>query len=93
MTLTVGLSQSISSRLAAVTHERRIYRRGCGTARRPVSSAIGRTLIGAGVQIAFASGVTHTFGNLNAPVNLPVAPGRPGASVSVTSGFNTRRRA
>jgi hypothetical protein len=55
-------------------------------------AAIGPTLTGAGVQIAFAGGVTHTFGNLNLPVNLAVAPGRRGASISVTTGFNTKRR-
>jgi hypothetical protein len=54
-------------------------------------AAIGPTLTGAGVQIAFAGGVTHTFGNLNVPVNLAVAPGRRGASISVTTGFTTKR--
>jgi hypothetical protein len=54
-------------------------------------AAIGPTVTGAGVQLAFAVGVTHTFGNLNIPVNLAVAPGRRGASISVTSGFNTKR--
>lgn len=52
-------------------------------------AAIGPTLTGAGVQLAFAGGVTHTFGKLNIPVNLAVAPGRRGASISVTTGFNT----
>jgi hypothetical protein len=54
-------------------------------------AAIGPTVTGAGVQLAFAVGVTHTFGNLNIPVNLAVAPGRRGASISVTSGLNTKR--
>jgi hypothetical protein len=53
-------------------------------------AALGPTLTGAGVQLAFAGGVTHAFGNLNIPVNLAVAPGRRGASISVTTGFNTR---
>ena len=53
--------------------------------------AIGPTLTGAGVQIAVAAGITHAFGNVNIPLNLAVAPGRRGASISVTSGFNTRR--
>ena len=54
-------------------------------------AALGPTLTGAGVQLAFAAGVTHAFGRLNVPVNLAVAPGRRGASISVTTGFNTRR--
>jgi hypothetical protein len=53
-------------------------------------AAAGPTLTGAGVQIAFAAGVTHAFGRLNVPVNLAIAPGRRGASVSITTGFNTR---
>jgi hypothetical protein len=54
-------------------------------------AAIGPTLTGAGVQLAVAGGITHTFGNLNVPVNLAVAPGRRGASISVTTGFNPKR--
>jgi hypothetical protein len=52
-------------------------------------AAIGPTVTGAGVQLALAGGVTHTFGKLNIPVNLAVAPGRRGASISITTGFNT----
>jgi len=54
-------------------------------------AGVGPTLSGAGVQLAFAAGVTHAFGKLNVPVNLAVAPGRRGASVSLTSGFNIKR--
>lgn len=50
----------------------------------------GPTLTGAGVQIAFAAGVTHSLGALNVPLNLAIAPGRRGASISVTTGFNVR---
>jgi hypothetical protein len=53
-------------------------------------AALGPTVTGAGVQLAFAAGVTRAFGRLNVPVNLAVAPGRRGASISVTTGFNTR---
>jgi hypothetical protein len=52
-------------------------------------AAIGPTVTGAGVQLALAGGVTHTFGKLNIPVNVAVAPGRRGASISVTTGFNS----
>jgi hypothetical protein len=55
-------------------------------------AALGPTLTGAGVQLALAAGVTHSFGKLNVPVNLAVAPGRRGASVSVTTGFNLASR-
>jgi hypothetical protein len=54
-------------------------------------AAIGPTLTAAGVHLAVAAGVTHAFGNLNVPVNLAVAPGRRGASISVTTGFNAKR--
>ena len=50
----------------------------------------GPTLTGAGVQLAIAGGVTHSIGSLNVPVNLAVAPGRRGASISITTGFNVR---
>jgi len=50
----------------------------------------GPTLTGAGVQLAFAGGVTQAMGSLNVPVNLAVAPGRKGASISLTTGFNVR---
>ena len=53
-------------------------------------AAIGPTVTGAGLQLAFAAGVTHHAGNLNLPINLAVAPGRRGASISVTTGFNMR---
>jgi hypothetical protein len=54
-------------------------------------AAIGPTLTGAGVQLALAAGVTHTVGNINVPLNLAVAPGRRGAAISITSGFNVKR--
>jgi len=53
-------------------------------------AAIGPTITGAGVQLAVVGGVTHAFGNLNIPVNLAVAPGRRGASISITTGFNLK---
>ena len=53
-------------------------------------AGVGPTLTGAGVQLAVAAGVTHSIGALNVPVNLAVAPGRRGASISLTTGFNLR---
>ena len=53
-------------------------------------AGLGPTLTGAGVQLAAAAGVTHSLGRINVPLNLAVAPGRRGASVSVTTGFNIR---
>ena len=53
-------------------------------------AALGPTVTGAGLQLAFAVGVTHHAGNLNVPINFAVAPGRRGASISVTTGFNMR---
>jgi hypothetical protein len=53
-------------------------------------AAVGPTLTGAGLQIALAAGVTRRVGDINVPINLAVAPGRRGASVSVTTGFNVR---
>lgn len=50
----------------------------------------GPTLTGAGVQLAIAGGVTQSIGSLNVPVNLAVAPGRRGASISITTGFNVK---
>ena len=50
--------------------------------------AAGPTVTGAGLQLAFAGGVTRSYGRLNVPVNLAVAPGRRGAAVSLTAGFN-----
>ena len=52
---------------------------------------VGPTLTGAGVQLVAAAGVTRSLGNVNVPVNLAVAPGRRGASISVTTGFNVKR--
>lgn len=52
---------------------------------------VGPTVTGAGAELAFAGGVTHRFGDLNVPVNFAVAPGRRGASLSLTVGFNWRR--
>jgi hypothetical protein len=54
-------------------------------------AGFGPMLTGAGVQIAAAAGVTHTFGEVNVPVNFAVAPGRRGASLSITTGFNVKR--
>lgn len=50
----------------------------------------GPTLTGAGIQLAVAGGVTQSIGSLNVPVTLAVVPGRRGASISVTTGFNVR---
>jgi hypothetical protein len=55
-------------------------------------AGIGPTLTGAGVQIVAAAGVTRTVGNVNVPINFAVGPGRRGASLSITTGFNTHRR-
>jgi hypothetical protein len=54
-------------------------------------AGVGPTLTGAGVQIALAAGVTHSLGVLNLPMNVAVVPGRRGASISFTTGFNVRR--
>ena len=51
-------------------------------------AALGPTVTPAGVRLAFAGGITHRYGNFNVPVNLAVTPGRRGASISVTTGFN-----
>jgi hypothetical protein len=40
------------------------------------------------VQLAVAAGMTHSLGALNVPVNLAIAPGRRGAAISLTTGFN-----
>ena len=56
--------------------------------RNGVEFGVGPTITGAGLQLAFAGGVTRSYGRLNVPVNLAVAPGRRGASMSVTAGFN-----
>jgi hypothetical protein len=50
-------------------------------------AGVGPTLTGAGAQLAFAVGKTVPFGWLNVPMNLAVAPGRRGASISFTTGF------
>ena len=52
--------------------------------------AIGPMWSGAGLQLAFAAGITHRFGDLNVPLNLAVAPGRRGAAIALTTGFNRR---
>lgn len=53
-------------------------------------AGIGPSVTGAGVQLVAAVGVTRALGSMNVPINFAVAPGRRGASLSVTSGFNTR---
>jgi hypothetical protein len=53
-------------------------------------AGVGPTLTGAGAQLAFAVGRTTPVGILNVPVNLAIAPGRRGASISVTTGFTHR---
>ena len=55
-----------------------------------VELGVGPTFTGAGAQLVFAGGITNRLGRLNVPVNLAVAPGRRGASVSLTTGFNHR---
>lgn len=52
---------------------------------------VGPMVTGAGVQLVFAGGITHAVGELNVPVNLAIAPGRRGAAISLTTGFNLRR--
>jgi hypothetical protein len=59
--------------------------------RNGIEFGLGPTVTGAGTQIAFAGGVTHHFGEINVPVNFAFAPGRRGASLSITAGFNWRR--
>ena len=54
-------------------------------------AGIGPTATVTGVQLSLAAGVTHSFGALNVPVNLAVSPGRRGASIGLTTGFNTQR--
>jgi hypothetical protein len=56
-----------------------------------VEFGLGPTITGAGTQFVFAAGITQKFEELNVPVNVAVAPGRRGGSVSVTAGFNWRR--
>ena len=51
-------------------------------------AGLGPTLTGAGIQLALGAGVTRSAGALNIPFNLAVAPGRRGASISFTTGFN-----
>jgi hypothetical protein len=55
-------------------------------------AGIGPTVTGAGVQLVAAAGITHAVGNVNVPINVAVGPGRRGASLSITTGFNTHRR-
>jgi hypothetical protein len=52
---------------------------------------IGPTLTGAGFQLAVAAGRTQSIGTLNIPITVAVAPGRRGASISLTTGFNRSR--
>jgi hypothetical protein len=56
-----------------------------------VEVGVGPTITGAGTQVALAGGITHQRGEINVPVNLAVVPGRRGASISITGGFNYRR--
>ena len=53
-------------------------------------AGIGPTVTGAGVQLVAAVGVTHKMGDVYLPIHFAVGPGRRGASLSVTTGFNTR---
>jgi hypothetical protein len=50
-------------------------------------AGVGPMWTGAGAQLAFAAGKTISIGTLNIPTNLAVAPGRRGASISITTGF------
>jgi hypothetical protein len=50
-------------------------------------AGVGPTWTGAGGQLAFAVGKTMPLGILDVPMNLAVAPGRRGASISFTAGF------
>lgn len=52
----------------------------------------GPTLTASGSQIAFAAGITEKLGSVNVPVNVAVSPARVGVSLSLTAGFNMRRR-
>ena len=54
-------------------------------------AGVGPTVTGAGVQLVLGAGVTQSLGALNIPFNLAVAPGRRGASISFTTGFNYKR--
>ena len=54
-------------------------------------AGIGPSLTGAGVQLVAAVGVTRALGGVNVPINFAVAPGRRGAAISVTTGFNVQR--
>lgn len=53
-------------------------------------AGVGPTATLTGVQISVAAGITHSFGSLNVPLNLAVSPGRRGASISLTTGFNAQ---
>jgi hypothetical protein len=53
-------------------------------------AGLGPTLTGAGTQLTFAGGVTRAVGLLNVPLTLAVTPGRRGASITFTTGFNRR---
>jgi len=52
---------------------------------------IGALLTPAGPSLVMAGGITQVVGRYNVPVNLAVAPGRRGVSISLTTGFNERR--
>lgn len=56
-----------------------------------VEFGAGPTITGAGAQLAFAGGITNRFGELNVPLTFAIAPGRRGASLSLTGGFTWRR--
>ena len=51
----------------------------------------GALLTPAGPSLIVAAGVTQVVGNFNVPLNLAIAPGRRGLSISFTSGINERR--
>jgi hypothetical protein len=55
-------------------------------------AGIGPSLTGAGIQLAAAVGITRPLGNLNVPINFAIAPGRRGAALSITTGFNSGPR-
>jgi hypothetical protein len=54
-------------------------------------AGVGPTVTGAGLQLAIAGGITRSLGSINVPINVAVAPGRRGAAISITSGFNMKR--
>lgn len=56
-----------------------------------IEAGLGPLFTPAGSSLIIAAGVTQVVGNFNVPVNLAIAPGRRGASISLTTGFNERR--